>query len=136
MKSTDDEYRRTATTVSLIRYHLVFCPKYRRKIFLIPGVEDSFKKHVARKCKEAGIGILAMECHVDHVHMFVDALPQMSIPDIVWAIKGCTSHALRDEFPQLSGMSSLWTRSYFVSTAGNVSAKTIQRYVETQKTRS
>jgi putative transposase len=50
-------------------------------------------------------------------------------------IKGCTSLPLREEFPQLKAMPSLWTRSYFVSTAGNVSSETIKWYVDTQKTR-
>lgn len=50
-------------------------------------------------------------------------------------IKGATSRALRDEFPQLKKMPSLWTRSYFVSTAGNVCIETIKKYVENQKTR-
>lgn len=136
MKSLDNKtYKKTATTVSLIRYHFVFCPKYRRKIFLIPGVEESFKKHVTEQCEALGIDILAMECHIDHVHMFVSAVPQLSIPEIMQKIKGCTSHTLRDEFRELSGMSSLWTRSYFVSTAGDVSARTIQAYVESQKSK-
>lgn len=136
MKSLDNKtYKRTATTVSLIRYHLVFCPKYRRKIFLIPGVEDAFKKHVTEQCEALGIDILAMECHIDHVHMFVSAVPQLSIPEIMRKIKGCTSHTLRNEFKELSGMSALWTRSYFVSTAGDVSARTIQAYVESQKSK-
>lgn len=50
-------------------------------------------------------------------------------------IKGYTSKILRDEFIQLSKMPSLWTRSYFVSTAGNVCSETIKKYVENQKTR-
>lgn len=136
MKSLDSKtYKKTATTVSLIRYHFVFCPKYRRKIFLIHGVEEAFKKHVTEQCEALGIDILAMECHIDHVHMFVSAVPQLSIPEIMQKIKGCTSHTLRDEFRELSGMSSLWTRSYFVSTAGDVSARTIQAYVESQKSK-
>lgn len=98
-------------------------------------MEDAFKKHVIKKCGELGIEILAMECDVDHVHMFVSAQPQLSIPEIMRQIKGCTSHILRKEFPKLSRMSSLWTRSYLVSTAGNVSAETIQLYVESQKTK-
>lgn len=132
MKET---YRRTATTVSLIRYHIVFCPRYRRKIFLIPGVEERFKELTRETCEANGIEIIAMECHIDHVHMFISTLPQMSIPQAVKIIKGASSHELRNEFSRLSQMPSLWTRSYFVSTAGNVSAKTIQRYVETQRTR-
>lgn len=131
----DNKYRHTKTTVSLINYHLVFCPRYRRKIFLIDGVEQRFKELTSIECKRHGIDILAMECHIDHVHMFVSVLPQQDIPDIVKQIKGATSHRLREEFSQLQNMPALWTRSYFVSTAGNVSSETIEWYINTQKTR-
>ena len=104
-----NEYKHTKTTVSLINYHLVFCPRYRRKIFNIKGVEERFKELTAGECKKHDIDILAMECHVDHVHMFVSVYPQLSIPDMVKLIKGATSHALRDEFPELSEMPSLWS---------------------------
>lgn len=130
-----NEYRHTKTTVSLINYHFVFCPRYRRKIFNIPGLEQRFKELVSAECKRLEIDILAMECHVDHVHMFVSVLPSISIPEIMKQIKGATSWELRKEFPQLSAMPSLWTRSYFVSTARSVSAEIIKWYVETQKTR-
>ena len=128
-------YRHTKTTVSFINYHFVFCPRYRRKIFNIHGVEARFKDLVYEVCEEHQINILAMECHVDHVHMFVSALPDMSIPEIMRLVKGSTSLKLRQEFSALQAMPSLWTRSYFVSTAGNVSSETIKWYVETQKTR-
>jgi putative transposase len=130
-----DKYRRTKTTVSLLNYHFVFCPRYRRKIFDVPGVEDTFKTLVCNICREHDIEILALECHHDHVHMFVSALPTMSPADIMKIVKGATSHAIRNKFPVFAAMPSLWTRSYFVSTAGNVSSAAIQRYVETQKTR-
>ncbi len=130
-----NEYKHTKTTVSLINYHLVFCPRYRRKIFNIPGVEERFKELTSAECFNHEIDILAMECHVDHVHMFVSVYPQQSIPDVVKQIKGATSHKLREEFPQLKNMPSLWTRSYFVSTERNVSSKTIEWYINTQKTR-
>jgi len=131
-----DIYKRTSTTVSLINYHFVFCPRYRRKIFDVPGLEERFRALTADACRQNQIDILAMECHHDHVHMLVSVYPQMPIPQIMFLVKGATSHALREEFPVLNKMPSLWTRSYFVSTAGNVSADTIRRYVETQKTRS
>lgn len=130
-----NEYKHTKTTVSLINYHFVFCPRYRRKIFNIPGVEERFKELTIAACQKHGIEILAMECHIDHVHMFVSVLPTMGIPDIMRQIKGCSSVELRQEFPKLRAMPSLWTRSYFVSTAGYVSSETIQWYVNTQKTR-
>lgn len=128
-------YKHTKTTVSLINYHFVFCHRYRRKIFNIPGLEQRFKELVAEECEKSEIEILALECHIDHVHMFVSVLPTMSIVDIMKHVKGCTSIQLRKDFPQLKAMPSLWTRSYFVSTAGNVSSETIKWYVDTQKTR-
>ena len=130
-----NEYKHTKTTVSLINYNFVFCPRYRRKIFNIEGVEERFKELTISECKRVGIEILALECHVDHVHIFVSVLPTMGIPSIMQQIKGATSHRLREEFPQLKAMPSLWTRSYFVSTAANVSSETIKWYVDTQKTR-
>ena len=130
-----NNYRHTNTTVSLINYHFVFCPRYRRKIFLIPKVEEQFKTLVKEKCEELEINIIAIECDKDHVHMFLNCLPAQSPSDIMQNIKGYTSKVLREEFQQLSKMPSLWTRSYFVSTAGNVCSETIKKYVENQKTR-
>ena len=131
----NNEYRTTKTTVSLINYHFVFCPRYRRKIFNIPNVEDRFKHLVNYICEEMEIEIIAIECDKDHTHMFLNCLPTMSPADVMQKIKGVTSRVLRDEFPELRKMPSLWTRSYFVSTAGNVCSETIKRYVENQKTR-
>lgn len=133
--SMNNEYKHTKTTVSLINYHFVFCPRYRRKIFNIPGVEQRFRELAAAECESCGIEILAMECHIDHVHIFVSVLPSISIPDIMRRIKGATSVQLRKEFRELNAMPGLWTRSYFVSTAGSVSSETIIWYVSTQKTR-
>ena len=132
----NDIYLRSSTSVSLINYHFVFCPRYRKKIFQIPGVEERFKSLVAIECKKNGVSILAMECHIDHVHMFLQGCPSMAPSFMMKHIKGTTSRWLRQEFPALARMPSLWSRSYFVSTAGNISSEAIKRYVETQKTRS
>lgn len=131
----ENKYRKTNTTVSLINYHFVFCPRYRRKIFLIPKVEERFKHMVNFVCEEMEIKIVAIECDKDHAHMFLNCLPTLSPSDIMQKIKGVTSRVLRDEFPQLKKMPSLWTRSYFVSTAGNVSSETVKKYIEEQKSR-
>ena len=128
-----NNYRNTKTTVSLINYHFVFCPRYRRKIFLIPDVENRFKELVNTKCEELEIEIIAMECDKDHVHLFLNCLPTLSPSDIMQNIKGYTSKILRNEFQKLEKMPSLWTRNFFVSTAGNVSSETIKEYVESQK---
>lgn len=130
-----NDYRKTKTTVSLINYHFVFCPRYRRKIFLNAKVEERFKALVQELCNELDIVIIAMECDKDHVHLFLNALPTLSPADIMAKIKGVTSKRLREEFSHLTHLPSLWTRSYFISTAGNVSSETVQHYVESQKTR-
>jgi len=131
----ENKYRTTKTTVSLINYHFVFCPRYRRKIFLINGVEERFKNLVKYVCEEMKIEIIEIECDKDHTHIFLNTLPTLSPSDIMQKIKGYTSKILREEFKELSNMPSLWTRSYFVSTAGNVSSETIKIYVENQKKR-
>ncbi len=128
-------YRTTTTTVSLINYHFVICPRYRRKIFLLPNVEERFKELVKTICEEMDVNIIAIECDKDHAHMFLNCLPTLSPSDIMQKIKGASSKELRSEFVQLAKMPSLWTRSYFVSTAGNVSSETIKHYVENQKSR-
>ncbi|WP_431809886.1 IS200/IS605 family transposase [Brevibacillus agri] len=130
-----NEYRRTSTTLSLLNYHFVFCPRYRRKIFLQADVEQRFKELVHEGCEELQIVIVALECDKDHTHMFLNALPSLSPADMMSKMKGVASKKLREEFPHLRHLPSLWTRSYFVSTAGNVSSETIKRYVEQQKTR-
>jgi putative transposase len=109
--------------------------KISQKDIYIAGVEDRFKELSINECNKQGIEIPALECHIEHVHIFVSVLPSLSIPNIMKHLKVFTSLKLREEFPQLKAMPSLWTRSYFVSTAGKVSSETIKWYVDTQKTR-
>ena len=129
------KYRRTKTTVSLINYHFVFSPRYRRKIFDIKNVEERFKEVVRDICYDLEVEIIAIECDRDHTHMFLNCLPTLSPADVMQKIKGASSKIIREEFKELNKMPSLWTRSYFVSTAGNVSSETIKKYVEEQKKR-
>ena len=131
----ENKYRKTKTTVSMINYHFVFCPRYRRKIFLIEGVEKHFKELVNTISKEMNLEIIALECDIDHVHLFINAKPTISPSKIMYHLKRRTSRIIRQEFNKLSKMPSLWTRSYFVSTAREVSSETIKKYVENQKKR-
>lgn len=130
-----EEYRRTKTTVSLINYHFVFCSRYRRKIFLNQKLDLRFKELVHQIADTHRFKIIALETDKDHCHLFLNALQPYSPVDIMAKVNGGTSRILRDEFPELKAMPSLWTRSYFVSTAGNVSSQTIKQYVENQRKR-
>jgi putative transposase len=128
------EYRRTTTTVSLTNYHFVFCPRYRRKV-LVGEVEKRFKELLPDICREIEVDIVALEVMPDYVHVFLNALPSISPSDIMAKVKGVTSRRLRQEFKHLHHLPSLWTRSFFCSTAENVSSETISRYIAEQKKR-
>ena len=132
----NNKYRHNNTNVSMINFHIVICPRYRRKIFLIDGLEARFKEVVVQICGKYQMELIAMECDVDHAHIFVNVPPTMSAADVVRVIKGGTAIVLLKEFEPLSRMANLWTRSYFASTAGTVSADVIKKYVESQKKRS
>ncbi len=126
------EYQRDEHRVHLIVYHLVWCPKRRRKVLVGPVAQDC-DKLIKEKCVEMGWKVLDLVIQPDHIHLFVRAWPTTSAYEVVRQCKGRTSHDLRQKYKHLLRLPSLWTRSYFSSTAGNVSTQTIQRYIEAQK---
>jgi len=126
------EYQRDEHRVHLIVYHLVWTPK-RRKAVLVGAVAKDCKALIEKKCAERGWTILELAIQPDHVHLFVRAWPITSAAEVVKECKGLTSHELREKYPALRKLPSLWTRSYFAATAGNVSAEVIARYIAAQK---
>lgn len=116
-------------------YHVVWCPKYRRRV--IGGrMEERLKQVIAEVISEKGAWLIEMETMPDHVHLLVEVDPQFGIHKLVKAIKGRSSRVLREEFPWLrSRLPTLWTNSYFVATVGGAPLSVIKRYVENQKTR-
>lgn len=95
-------------------------------------IKERLEQIIKEVAEEKEITILALVVNPDHVHLFVSADPMIPAHKIVKAFKGRSSRFLRREFPELLKLPSLWTRSYFVSTAGNVSSETIKRYIEEQ----
>ena len=121
------------TTVYNLGYHLIWCPKYRRKV-LIGEVERRLKELLSKKAEEIGVSLMNVEILSDHVHLFVKTSPTASPHWIVQQLKGYTSHELRKEFPELrSRLPTLWTRSYYVESVGHISEETIRKYIEEQK---
>jgi putative transposase len=104
-----------------------------RKLPLVDAVANRCKEIINIKCKEKGWEILELAIQSDHIHLFLKVWPSDSPADVVKEIKGITSHNLRKEFPHLLKLPSMWTRSYFSATAGNVSSETIKKYIEAQK---
>ena len=128
------DYKHSTHHVFLLNYHLIWCPKRRKKV-LVGDVAEKLKQIISEVGKQLGFEVLALEVMPNHLHLFVSSRPELCLPHLVKAIKGRSSHDLRLEFPDLQKLPSLWTHSYFVSTAGNVSAETIKKYIEEQKTR-
>lgn len=116
-------------------YHVVFCPKYRRKV-LVNGVDERLKTILIETIEKWGQELVELEVMPDHVHLLVGCDPQFGIHRLVKYLKGTSSRDLRQEFPQLKRrLPSLWTNSYFVATTGGVTLETLKRYVEGQKNR-
>lgn len=130
----DMKYKSNNNVVYSCKYHVVWCPKYRRKV-LVSGVDERLKSLVQEICKERSISLIGMEVMSDHVHLLIEVDPQFGIHRAVKLIKGTTSRVLRQEFPWLrSRIPSLWTNSYFVSAVGGAPLSAIKKYIENQKT--
>jgi putative transposase len=115
------------------KYHVVFCPKYRRKV-LVEGIAQRLEEIIREVCQEHEAQILSLEAMPDHVHLLVECDPQFGIHRLVRHIKGRSSRLLRQEFPVLKGkLPTLWTNSYFVSTVGGAPLSVIKQYIENQK---
>ncbi len=125
------QYKHDDHHVYLLNYHLIWCPK-RRKPLLVGKVKERLNQIVQDRAKELKVEILAFEIMPDHIHLFISAYPTMTVHRLVKEFKGISSRYLRKEFPHLLKLPSLWTHSYFASTAGNVSNGTIRRYIEAQ----
>lgn len=127
--------KRTRHATYNINYHLVWCPKYRRPV-LAGEVGARLAELLPGYIQDLDGEILELVVMPDHVHLFASFPPTLAVSQIMHKLKGASSYQLREEFPHLrSRLPSLWTRSYYVGTAGHVSAATINRYIDEQKGR-
>lgn len=127
------DYKSNSNIVHSCKYHVVWCPKYRRKV-LVGEVESRFKEIIIQACAEVRVDMIEMEVMPDHVHLLLEVDPQYGIHRVVKMLKGRTSKILRSEFKSIkSRLPSLWTNSYFVSTVGGAPLEVIKQYIEQQK---
>ena len=126
------KYTHKKGIVYLNQYHVIFCPKYRRKV-LIGDIENDLREIFNEVAEENDVEIKAMEIMPDHVHLFVSFDPRQHIHKIIQQFKGRSSRKLREKYPNLkSRIPSLWTRSYFCCTVGHISEDVIIKYIEEQ----
>jgi len=126
-------FKSNRNVVYSCKYHVVWCPKYRRRV-LANGVDIRLKEIINKTAVELQAEIIELEVMPDHVHLLVEIDPQFGIHRLVKRLKGRSSRLLRREFPALkSRLPSLWTNSYFVSTVGGAPLEVIKQYIENQK---
>ena len=124
------KYKSNCNVVYSCRYHVVWCPKYRRPV-LVEGVDVRLKSLIVETCSKMNVDIIEMEIMPDHVHLQIEVDPQFGIHRAVKQIKGVSSRVLRQEFSWLkSRIPTLWTNSYFVSTVGGSPLAVIKKYIE------
>jgi putative transposase len=125
--------KQTRHVTYTINYHLVWCPKYRRKL-LVGAIALRLTELIHQQVAKLDGDVLELVVMPDHVHLFASFPPTRAIPDIMHQIKGASAFQLRQEFPALhSRARTLWTHSYYVGTAGHVSAETIKRSIDAQR---
>ena len=125
--------KHNTTSVVNINYHIVWCPKYRRKV-LVGEVETRLKELLPELAEDSGCTIDTMEVMPDHIHIFLKGVPTIPIHLIVKNLKGKSSRILRTEFPHLrKRLPCLWTRSYYCETIGCINEETVKKYIEDQK---
>jgi putative transposase len=133
MSSYAIHYKSHNNVVYSCKYHVVWCPKYRRSV-LVNGVDTQRKEIIQSVCAESRAEIRDLEVMPEHVHLLVEVDPQYGIHRLVRAIKWRSSRLLRQEYPWLrSRLPTLWTTSYFVSTVGGAPLEVVKQYIENQK---
>lgn len=133
MSDTLIQYKSNRNVVYSCKYHVVWCPKYRRAV-LINGCNIRLKEIIQDVVTECKAEIFELEVMPDHVHLLVEVDPQFGIHRLIKLIKGRSSRRLREEFKWTkSRLPTLWTNSYFVSTVGGAPLEVIKQYIEQQK---
>ena len=126
-------YKSNNHVVYSCKYHVIWCPKYRRKV-LVGDIAKRLEEIMRKTALKYRAEISALEIVPDQVHMLGEVDPQFGIHRFVKRIKAVTSHVLRKEFVSLrKRLPSLWTNSYLVSTVGGAPLEVIKQYVENQK---
>lgn len=130
------EYRKGAHSVYDLKYHIVFCTKYRYRV--LTGEVAQRVRELIREISQANyINIISGNISPEHIHLLISIPPSLSVSKVVQYIKGKSSRKMLEEFAHLRKRywgQHLWARGYFAVTVGNVNSEDVQRYIEEQET--
>ena len=126
--------KRTSHAVYDTNYHLVWCPKYRKKVFDRTDIRERAERLIQEICDDYGFEIVELEVAVDHVHLLVSFPPKYSISDVVRIVKSKSARQLFREFPSLKSRlwsGQLWEDGYFARSVGDrVTRDVIEKYIK------
>jgi putative transposase len=125
-------YHSTNKTVYSANYHLIWCPKYRRRV-LVGGVDARLKAIIAEVVAEVGVEVIEIEVMPDHVQLLAKLPPTVPLSEFMRLLKGRSSRLLRMEFPRLQPLPVLRSPPWVVSTVGGAPLEVVRGYVENQK---
>ena len=126
-------FKSNHNSVYACRYHVVWCPKYRRKV-LTGEIAERLKVLVQELAAESESEVLEIEVMPDHVHLLVEVPPHYGIAKFVRMCKGRSARVLREEFPALkTRLPTLWTHSTFISTVGGAPLSLVKQYIQNQQ---
>ena len=119
------------------QYHIVFIPKYRRKV-LYGKVRADVREIIRTLCKYKKVEIIEGAVCKDHVHLCLSIPPKMSISEFMGYLKGKSALMIFDRHPELGEKwnREFWARGYYVSTIGNVNEETVRKYIREQEEES
>ena len=124
-------YSTGAHTTFHHRYHIVWITKYRYKVLTAP-MRLRIRELTRQIAAQMGVNIVSGALSADHVHLFVEIPPKVSVSDFMRRVKGCTSRKIQQEFPELRKRywgRRFWARGYFSTTSGNVTDDVIRNYI-------
>lgn len=133
---SDFEWRTGRTCVFKCHYHLVFSPKYRKKVFTA-AMLSRLHEVLQETCEQMGGALLEFGCERDHLHLMVVIPPSKSVSNFVGKLKGKSSYVLRNEFwseikNKLWG-EHFWSPSYCAVTCGGAPLEVVRAYVANQE---
>ena len=132
-KKNDEESTLSHTKWNCV-YHIVFTPKYRRKV-IYNKLRRDIGRYLRRLCEYKGVEILEANACADHIHMLVKIPPKISVSSFMGYLKGKSSLMIFEEHANLKynyGNRHFWAEGYYVSTVG-LNEKTIKRYIQEQE---
>ena len=128
-------YRSGAHTKHRLKYHLVFVPKYRKRV-LRGKISKRVKDLFYQAAEVNDWGIERLEVLPDHLHMLIQLNPDLAVSKVVQLLKGGSSRAIRADFPELEEFlwgDSFWGDGYFAESVGKVEEEIVTKYIQEQK---